>query len=96
MNRAKYLNAFAFETLHVNKSTPLTKELFLNAEEAWITLQGSDIRYRYDGEEPESGIGHILHSGHSLRLQGNNQITNFKACSCTPDIGILSVSYERE
>ena len=90
----RYKSAFGFEVLHVSGLSSLLK--YDNAEEAWITLQGGDIRYRYDSGEPTQFEGHILHSGNSLRLHGHNQVVNFKAINCTDNHGILSATYERD
>lgn len=88
----RYLTAFLFETLIVtDKVVGLTH----SAEEAFVTLQGSDIRYTYGGQDPTQLEGHILHSGHSLRLHGDNQVKSFKAISTSDKPAILSVSYER-
>lgn len=89
----RYKSAFAFETIQV-----LDKPVGLldAGEEAFMTLQGSDIRYRYDGGEPTQIEGHLLISGNSIRLHGMNQVNRFRAISVTDKEGILSVSHERD
>ena len=86
------LAAYKFETIHV-LGEPI--KLSESSEEAWITLQGGDIRYRYDGDNPTALEGHVLYQGHTLRLSGQSQVAGFRAVACTDKEGILSVSYER-
>ena len=94
---------FAFETLTVADSIQvLTPGTYKDnatsggADSAFITLATAQIRYRYDGGDPSSTVGHILDTGGILILNGQNQMSNFKAIRTGGSSGVLSVTYERE
>jgi hypothetical protein len=65
------------------------------ADSAFITLEGGDIRYRYDGTAPTATVGHLLSDGGFLVLIGQNQMEKFKAIRVGGRDGSLSVTYER-
>jgi len=66
------------------------------ATDAFITLNGGNIRYTYDGTTPSGTVGHVLLDGGILVLKGQNQMSQFK-CYQTGSAGSeLSVTYERE
>lgn len=65
------------------------------ASAAFITNDGSALRYTYDGTTPSTTVGHKLPDAGILVLQGQNQMSNFKCFAVTSDT-IISVSYERE
>lgn len=94
--------AFAFETISATASAlGLTASTYKPAsaaiaQEAFITLSGGDIRYRYDGTDPSATVGHILSDGGFLRLKGEHQLANFKFILTGTRTGVLSISYERE
>ena len=95
------LTAMSFETIQVErKPIGLNKHELRDqngrAERAFITLEGGDVRYRYDGGDPTASIGHILHSGCHLVVEGQNQLEAVKFIRTGNDDGILSVSYERK
>ena len=68
----------------------------LQAEEVFITLQGSPIRYRYDGTEPDKVTGHLLYDGMSIRLNSIGQIEKFRFIQTEDKPSILSITYEKE
>lgn len=91
---------FDFETLTVgNTAITLTASKYRpvgeQADSAFITLEGGDIRYRYDGTSPTSSVGHLLSSGGYLILVGQNQMEKFKAIRVGGTDGTFSVTYER-
>lgn len=65
------------------------------AEVAFITNYGNSIRYYYDGSTPSATVGHVLPDGGILTLQGQNQISKFKAFRVSAD-SELTITYERE
>ena len=96
--------AFAFETVTASNggaAVGLTAGTYKpasgtgDAEECWITLATGDIRYRYDGSNPTTSVGHVLQAGRALRLKGQHQMANFKAIASGAADGVMSVSYER-
>lgn len=94
--------AFAFETISATGiAQGLTVATFKPsgsaiASEAFLTLSGGDIRYRYDGIAPTASVGHLLSDGGYLRLKGQHQLENFKFILTGTRTGVLSISYERE
>ena len=66
------------------------------ATDAFVTLNGGNIRYTYDGTTPSGTVGHVLLDGGILVLKGQNQMSQFK-CYQTGSAGSeISVTYERE
>ena len=68
----------------------------LQAEQAFITLYGSPVRYRYDGGEPTSLIGHILSEGMMLRLDSVGQLEKFRFVKMDEKFSQLSITLEKE
>lgn len=62
------------------------------ARYAFITLADNAIRWRCDGLDPTSTVGHALASGGSLELNGAANIARFKAIRSGAADGILTVS----
>jgi len=91
------MNAFNFEQLKASdRAQKLSSTKYGSAERAFITLELSEIRYRYDGGEPTATEGHLLHEGGFLVLNGIQQIESFKFIKSNETEAILSISYERE
>lgn len=65
------------------------------ASEAFITNDGAEIRYRYDGTAPTSTVGHVLADGGILVLKGQNQMEQFKCIRTGGISSEISVTYER-
>ena len=91
---------FAFETITVgNTVAVLTATTYRpsgdQADSAFLTLEGADIRYRYDGGNPSSSVGHLLSDSGYIVLTGQNQMEKFKAIRVGGRDGTLSVTYER-
>jgi len=66
------------------------------ATDAFITLNGGNIRYTYDGTTPSGTVGHVLLDGGILVLKGQNQMSQFKCYQTGSARSELSVTYERE
>jgi len=92
---------FDFETIAVSSSAvTLTASKYHptgadKADSAFLTLEGGDIRYRYDGGDPTALVGHLLSDGGFLVLLGQNQMEKFKAIRVGGRDGSLSATYER-
>lgn len=69
---------------------------FESAASAFLTLNGGDIRYTYDGTTPTSSVGHILRDGGMLTLLGQNQMGAFKCIQTGSSSSEISITYERE
>lgn len=65
------------------------------AEAALVTNYGAAIRYTYSGTTPSSTVGHVLPDGGVLRLEGQNQMSQFKCIRVSSDSEIF-VTYESE
>lgn len=65
------------------------------ADSAFLTLEGGEIRYRYDGTNPTASVGHRLSDGGYVVLIGQNQLEKFKAIRVGGSDGSLSTTYER-
>jgi len=62
---------------------------------AACSLEGADIRWRSDGINPTTTVGHLMSTGEKIMLKGNGDIKNFKAISVTTN-GTLSCTYFSE
>ena len=69
-------------------SNPKPKKIFITSETA-------QIRYRTDGTDPSSTVGHVMVPTQSLVLEGYSQINNFKAIRTGATSGVLQVTYLR-
>jgi len=97
--------AFAFETVTISTvAKGLTVATFAPvpggsqkyATSAYLTLASGQVRYRYDGTDPTSGVGHILDVGSFLVIEGFHQMDKLKLIRTGSADGVISVSYERE
>lgn len=93
---------YAFEQLTVTNSVQvLTPAKYKDsttsggASSAFLTNDGSAIRYTYDGTTPSTTVGHKLSDGGILILAGQNQMSQFKCFRVSSD-SIISITYERE
>jgi hypothetical protein len=69
---------------------------FAGASEAFLTLNGGNIRYKYNGGTPSSTEGHVLLDGGILVLKGQQQMKDFKCIRTGSADSEISVTYERE
>jgi len=92
---------FAFETITIDNSvTSLTRSIYApgtggDASRAYLTLENGSIRYRYDGGNPTANVGHLLMDGNFLVLEGEQQLSDFKAIRTESRNGTISITYER-
>ena len=70
-----------FETITVSTSAiGITTGLISDmTAKAFITVEDANIRYRIDGTDPTSSVGHPVTSGNSITLDTEQEIRNFKA-----------------
>lgn len=66
------------------------------ASSAFITNYGAAIRYTYDGTTPSDTVGHVLPDGGILILNGQNQMSQFKAYRLSSTDSEIAITYERE
>lgn len=93
---------FAFEALTVTDSVQVLtpskygdSETSGGASEAFISNDGAEIRFRYDGGTPTSTVGHILADGGILVLKGQQQMSSFKCIRTGGVSSEISITYER-
>ena len=90
--------AFSFQQLTISSvAVTLTATVGLNnAHRAVITCETNPIRFRYDGTNPTSTVGHILYPADKLILEGRVNISNFSAirASTATDDAVLMITYE--
>lgn len=95
----KVLTAFGYERIAVGTSivslTP-SKYTFSGgvvADIANITLEGGDVRIRWDGGDPSATEGHLFAADEIRVLSGKNSIKDFKAIKVS-GIPVLHATYE--
>lgn len=92
-------NAFSFESIQAeDKVKSLTPSIYIEsntpADKAFISCEG-EVRWRYDGGDPTSTVGHLMRDGSCLILHGKIQIETFRFINSGNQPAILSISYER-
>lgn len=94
-------DAYSFETVTVAATaigitssvhSPSTGKA---AVRAFLSLESGQVRYRYDGTDPTSAVGHLLQAGDAIELEGDTNIRNFRAIRTGAVSGSLSVTVER-
>lgn len=81
-----------FVVLTVTASAQALSSFSAKAIRAFITVEGSDARYRYDGISPDVSTGHLINSGDSIQILGPTNLTAFSCISLGTTI--LMVTYE--
>jgi hypothetical protein len=64
------------------------------AERAFISAETAEMRFRYDGSDPTSSVGHKLEIGETLVLAGTVNIEQFRAIRTGAVSGVLRITYE--
>ena len=64
---------------------------------AFCTVEGTSIRYRYDGTDPTETTGHLANVGDIIVMMGPNALANFEFISTTAGStgASIKVTYER-
>jgi hypothetical protein len=77
------LSGISEYTLDVNKQNVM-----------WLTAS-ADLRYRYDGSSPTTGVGHLyLAAGSPLQLFGKKRILDFRFIGNGGSASIVSVTLD--
>ena len=85
---------FAYETLSVSTSAvPFTSATFDRANVAFVTVEGSPVRYRVDGTAPTASVGHELLVGDALRLNNHSEVENIQFISIDGNTATLRCSF---
>ena len=89
-----FRNTYAFESITVGVTAKqLTAATFENSQEALITVASNIVRWRTDGTDPTSGVGHVMTTDQSILIKGGTDISRFRVISQTGADAILSISY---
>ena len=81
-----------FETITVADTAVGIGTQYLANQQAFCTLATAEIRFRIDGENPTSAVGHIMSTGSTLVLSAK-ELVSFKAIRTGGDSGVLSCTY---
>jgi len=92
-------NAFAFETITVGTTavgftTATYKTDTHTAQRAVVTIEDAGVRYRYDGTNPTSSVGHQLNPGDTLLVVGRGNLDNIKFIRSGTSDGKVVATYE--
>lgn len=92
-NQEKNLVYTDFDTLTISSTASgLTTQKIRNNDQAFITVETGQIRFRMDGQAPTTTNGHILNPGDSITLNNKEQLTQFQAIT-TGSNATIQVSY---
>ena len=84
-----------FESITVSTTAiGLTTAKAEAANEAYISLEDSAVRFRLDGVAPTASEGHKLNAGMDFKLNGQGQMAGFKAIAISGS-GVLKVTYSK-
>lgn len=95
---------FAYEQLVVDGVTQLTEATFTTttkdgdvqvAKRAIITVENAQLRYRMDGGNPTTTLGHLLNPQDILVIIGNQNMLNFRAIKTGSTNSEINGSYEK-
>ena len=86
---AEQYKVFTALTIGTTNVSPLTA--YSGYTLAFMTFEGSAIRYRIDGVSAASGSGHLVSAGVSVNLNGADTVVGFNAI-CTNTTGTVMVS----
>lgn len=92
-------SSFAFETITVNTAVGFTEATMApdgqrRADMAIVTCETDAVRYRSDGPDPSSTVGHSLAAGASLIVYGEQAVKKIRFIKVTNN-ATLQVTYCR-
>lgn len=93
------LTPFAFETITVSSTAVGFTSATYNpstgmAKRALLSCETNPIRFRYDGTNPTSSVGHALAAATMINITGDRAIQNFRMIASGSD-STCSITYER-
>lgn len=91
--------AFADEKITVNTAVGFTTATYAPtpgnpAFRALVTVETDQVRFRYEGTDPTSSVGHLLDPGDRIVIEGYDNIKNARFIKITNN-ATLQVTYER-
>jgi len=94
------LEAFAYEAITVS-GTPIgfTRSVVVPTDSlpgaaAMFSVETATVRFRVDGSDPSSSVGHLLAIGDVITVYGVNNLINFRGVKVGSDASLL-VTYMR-
>ena len=84
-NTAKALTLATYQTTPIANTTQ-------RAILAVITVEDNDMRYRVDGTDPTTAIGHLIKDGGIIQLESGLEINQFRAIRVSAD-AVIQVTY---
>lgn len=92
-------NPFAYETLTVSTGVKSLTNATYGVEtthiRAFITIEGGIMRYRYDGTNASSTVGHLVGHGDIITVEGRPNVQNFRITRAGNNDGKIQVTYEK-
>ena len=92
-----------FESITVSTTAigPTASKLLINqaggvhkrAVRAFVTVETQSIRFRFDGTDPTSSVGHLLASGDFATIDGEQNVANLKFIRSGGSDGTAMVTY---
>lgn len=83
-----------FESVTVSTTAvTLTAATYTNCDNALITVETDQVRFRLDGVAPTSSVGHVLDAGDTLILDSADQIVGARFIRSGGSDATLRVSY---
>ena len=87
-----------FETLTVaNSSKELTAAFYkqgrIKFNKAFISVETAPLRFRIDGVDPTTTLGHLASAGDDIELQSADEIKKYRAIRTTGVSATLMVTY---
>lgn len=87
--------ALDFEKVAVSSTAVgLTEASYGEANHALVTVETNSIRFRTDGEDPDTTTGHLVTAGNSITLESRREVVNFSAIRESAD-ATIQVSYDK-
>lgn len=96
-------NAYAYEQLATTSGVQTLTTTYTSGvgysgsaqqPDVFLTLETNSIRWRIDGGNPSSTVGHLMAAGDKIVIAGIDNIRNFRFTYVTA-AGTLNATYER-
>lgn len=78
--------AIGFKTYTVTNTAPLSIQTVFNntdGTKVTFTVLGADVRYRFDGSDPTSTVGHYIGDGLQRELYGHANLDQLRLIAVT-------------
>lgn len=63
------------------------------AQKAFVTVETNSIRVRWDGTDPTASVGHLLTSGSSITIIGEDNVQRFRMIRASADATVMITLY---